>query len=404
MKFILPPLTLALFGLLAWWLIAIKPEPERRKFKPRQPVVEHMAAERKTLRVYVDAYGSVRPRTSTILLAETPGLIEAVAPFEDTNRSGPSASFRAGGFFEMGDMLVRIEDIDIRAAKANAEALLRTAELQLEQERALAEQAKSEWELERDWKDAPDLVKRLPQIRKAEADAKAAEARYAQANRNFERTRVRAPFRGRILETMADVGQRVGGGASPALAKVYALDIAEVDLSLSRSELRLLNFEEGANGTGTIPEVQILDEAGKPSHVGKLDRSEGTVDPRTRLTNVVASLKGAFADPFSQKAIDAPGSLSPGEFVEARIFGPEVGVFVIPRSAFREKDTLLVINEQNRIEPRKVTSIRQAKDVVWVKDGLQENDKVCLTPLDVISAKMKVKLASQPADFNSSKR
>ena len=380
----------------------MKPEPERRKFKPREPVVEHMVAERKNLRVYVDAYGSVKPRTSTILLAETPGLIEAVAPFEDSNRSGPHASFRAGGFFEKGDMLVKIEDIDLRAARADAEALLRTAELQLEQERALAEQAKSEWELGRDWKNAPDLVKRLPQIRKAEADAKAAEARFAQAKRNFERTRVRAPFRGRILETMADVGQRVGGGASPALAKVYALDIAEVDLSLSRSELQLLAFEEGTNGTGHAPEVQILDEAGKYTHVGNLDRSEGTVDPRTRLTNVVASLEGAFADPFVEREIDAPGSLSPGEFVEARVFGPKVGVFVIPRSAFREKDTLLVINEQNRIEPRKVTSLRQAKDFVWVKDGLKENDKVCLTPLDVISTKMKVKLASKKVDSNSS--
>ena len=380
----------------------MKPEPERRKFKPREPVVEHMVAERKNLRVYVDAYGSVKPRTSTILLAETSGLIEAVAPFEDSNRSGPHASFRAGGFFEKGDMLVKIEDIDLRAARADAEALLRTAELQLEQERALAEQAKSEWELGRDWKDAPDLVKRLPQIRKAEADAKAAEARLAQAKRNFERTRVRAPFRGRILETMADIGQRVGGGASPALAKVYALDIAEVDLSLSRSELQLLAFEEGTNGTGHAPEVQILDEAGKCTHVGNLDRSEGTVDPRTRLTNVVANLEGAFADPFVEREIDAPGSLSPGEFVEARIFGPEVGVFVIPRSAFREKDTLLVINEQNRIEPRKVTSLRQAKDFVWVKDGLKENDKVCLTPLDVISTKMKVKLASNQVDSNSS--
>ena len=380
----------------------MKPEPERRKFKPREPVVEHMVAERKNLRVYVDAYGSVKPRTSTILLAETPGLIEAVAPFEDSNRSGPHASFRAGGFFEKGDMLVKIEDIDLRATRADAEALLRTAELQLEQERALAEQAKSEWELGRDWKDAPDLVKRLPQIRKAEADAKAAEARLAQAKRNFERTRVRSPFRGRILETMADVGQRVGGGASPALAKVYALDIAEVDLSLSRSELQLLAFEEGTNGTGHAPEVQILDEAGKCTHVGNLDRSEGTVDPRTRLTNVVASLEGAFADPFVERESDAPVSLSPGEFVEARIFGPEVGVFVIPRSAFREKDTLLVINEQNRIEPRKVTSLRQAKDFVWVKDGLKENDKVCLTPLDVISTKMKVKLASKKVDSNSS--
>ena len=177
-KYLFPPLVLAVFGAVTWVLITMKPEPERQEGRPKEPVVEFIVAKRTTQRTFVDAFGTVRPRTSTTLVAEAPGLIEAVAPFpnEDTNRSGPPASFRPGGFFEKGDLLVSIEDIDHRAAKADAEALLRTAELQLVQERALAEQARAEWELDRDWATAPDLVKRLPQIRKAEAEAAAAEA------------------------------------------------------------------------------------------------------------------------------------------------------------------------------------------------------------------------------------
>jgi len=402
-KYILPPLVLGVSGIGAWVLIAMKPEPKRSTPPPNEPVVEFIIAERKTQRVFVDAFGTVRPRTSTTLLAESPGLIEAVAPFAESNRSGPQASFRAGGFFEKGDLLVSIEDIDHRAVKADAEAYLQTTQLQLEQERALSEQAKAEWELDRDWADAPELVKRLPQIRKAEADAKAAEARLAQASRNLQRASVRAPFRGRVLETMADVGQRVGGGTSAALAKVYALDMAEIDLSLSRSELDLLNFGEGANGFGEQPEVQLLNKDQNFTHRGILDRSEGTVDPRTRLTNVVAGIEGAFADPYSTKKPNSPPPLSLGEFVEARLFGPNIEVFEIPRSAFREKNTLLIIDDENRIETRNVLTLKQTRDFVWVTEGLQNNERVCLTPLDIVSKGMKVRLASDQEENNSTR-
>ena len=393
-KYILPSLVLIVTGAVTWVLIALKREPKRREVQPNEPVVEFIVAERKIQRIFVDAFGTVRPRT-TILLTEAPGLIEAVAPFAEANRSGPPASFRPGGFFEKDDLLVSIEDIDHRAAKANAEALLRTAELQLQQERALAEQAKVEWEIDRDWANAPELVKHLPQIRKAEADASAAEARLAQATRNLDRAKIRAPFRGRVLETMADVGQRVGGGASPALAKVYALDVAEIDLSLSRSELALLNFGEGSNGSGRRPEVRLFDKDGNRTHEGELDRSEGTVDSRTRLTNVVARVEGAFADPFALTEPDAPAPLSLGEFVEARIFGPNANVFVIPRSAFREEESILIIDKENRIEERQVEALKRSRDYIWVTKGLSDGEKVCITPLDVVARGMKVRLAKK---------
>ncbi len=399
-KNLLPFLVLAIAGGITWGLIALKPEPERRNIRPNIPVVEFIVAERVSKRVFVDAFGTVRPRTSAILLAEAPGLIKAVAPFKDANRSGPSASFRPGGFFEKGDLLVRIEDIDHRAAKAEAEALLRTAELQLEHERALAEQAKAEWEIDRNWADAPELVQRLPQIRKAEADATAANARLDQATRNLNRANVQAPFRGRVLETMADVGQRVGGGASPALAKVYALDVAEVDLSLSRSELALLNFGDGADESGQHPEVHLIDRDGNITHKGELDRSEGSVDYRTRLTNVVAKIDGAFADPFAPAEPKWPKPLSLGEFVEARLFGPETEVFVIPRSAFREEEIVLTIDKENGINARKISSLKRTRDYVWVTEGLSNGERVCITPLDIVAAGMEVLPTMKKSDEN----
>lgn len=391
-KLLLPPFVLALFAGGAWLLVSLKEDPERRPPKQRAPVVEFLVVEKENLRLYVDAYGSVRPRTSTTLLAETSGLIEGVAPFggEEANRSGPAPSFRTGGFFEKGDLLVKLEDVELKAARAQANAALSRAELQLEQERAQAEQARAEWELDRNWTEAPPLVKRIPQIHRAETEVTAAQAALALSERNLNKARVRAPFRGRVLETMADVGQRVGAGASPALARVYDLKSGEIDFSLSRSELDLLRYGAAYANADTKPEVLILDEGGAAGHHGALERSEGVVSPRTLLTTVVARIDGCFANPFSPPSAGSPPPLRPGQFVKARILGPEVEVFVVPGSAFRERERLLVIDEEDRLHFRKVRSLKQANDAVWVEAGLTEGERICLTPLDVVAEGMKV--------------
>ena len=92
-----------------------------------------------------------------------PGIIENVAPFPDIQQS--KTDFKTGGFFRKGDLLLKIEDIDLLTAEADALANLRKSELQLIQEQELAKQAKVEWG-DLDWNLASDLVKRIPQIQK----------------------------------------------------------------------------------------------------------------------------------------------------------------------------------------------------------------------------------------------
>ncbi|MBO93536.1 MAG: hypothetical protein CMI32_01385 [Opitutales bacterium] len=395
MRFILPILLLGACVAGAWYLIENEVEAERRP--PKAPViaVEAQLAKIETKRLFVTAFGTVRPRTMTTIMAEASGRIEGVAPFalEESNRTGPAVSFRAGGFFDKGDLLVKIDDVSHLAAAAEAEAALRRSELQLEQERALAEQAKAEWELDRDWDKAPELVKRIPQIRKAETDAKAAQARLEQANQILERTEVRAPYRGRLLETMADVGQQVGAGSSPVLAKVYALDSAEIDLSLDQQSLDLLHFNETTSSDQQGIEVQVMTK-NDTAHVGVLDRSEGTVDPRTRLTKVVARIDRCFANPFENNGSNSKKPLSPGQFVEVELLGPQVAVFLVPSSALRDRSMVLVINDQNKLMTREVKIVRWDGEVAWVSSGLQEGERICLTPIEIFAAGMKV----QPID------
>ena len=57
-------------------------------------------------------------------------MIKEVAPFGEENNN-PNCSFRNGGFFEKGDLLVKIEDTSLLAKQAEALANLRRAEYQL---------------------------------------------------------------------------------------------------------------------------------------------------------------------------------------------------------------------------------------------------------------------------------
>ena len=246
-------------------LVDSKPVAEPKEIVASLPFVDIIVANRISQKATIEAYGTVQARTLTNLIAEVPGLIEGVAPFGE-NSDNDISSFRAGGFFEKGDLLVKIEDTDLVAREAETFANLKRNEYQLAQERALADQAKTEWG-NRDWKLASDLVKRVPQILKAEAEAKAAEALHAQAKKNVTKANVRAPFRGRILDILADVGQQVGAGAPSSLAKIYSIKTGDVHLSLSSREISFLNFDEGSPQGKNQTVAQIINDNGNGMHV-----------------------------------------------------------------------------------------------------------------------------------------
>lgn len=383
--------------LIGKYLIESKPQSKPKEIVKQLPFVDIVEANLVSQRSTIEAFGTVQARTLTNLIAEVPGLIEGVAPFEnEANQS--IAAFQNGGFFEKGDLLVKIVDIDLLAREAETMANLRRTEYQLAQERALADQAKTEWG-DRDWKLASKLVKRQPQILKAEAETKAAEALHNQAKKNVLKANVRAPFRGRILNILADVGQQVGSGSSSALAKIYSINQGEVQLALSRKELSFLNFKEGSpNGVNQVV-AKIVNEEGKTVHSGVIDRSQGIIDPRTRLHNLVARFENCFTNPFNPiSKIENP--LSIGQFVKLKLIGPRIDVFIIPISAFRKQNTILVLDQADRLTSREVKSVKRDGLEVWVVDGIQEGERVCITPMDIIAEGMKVKISSSISDQN----
>ncbi|MDG1302675.1 MAG: hypothetical protein P8P54_00805, partial [Pseudomonadales bacterium] len=74
--------------------------------------------------------------------------------------------------------------------------------------------------------------------------------------------------------------------------------------------------------------------------------------------------------------------LSVGLFVEAEIEGLSAeNIVVLPRSAMRNNDQVLIVDAENKLRFRPIESLRLYQDNVLIKAGLKDGDRVCLSPL-----------------------
>ena len=79
----------------------------------------------------------------------------------------------------------------------------------------------------------------------------------------------------------------------------------------------------------------------------------------------------------------------PGPF---EIQGPLVkGVIVVPRSAMRNNDRLLIVDADNRLHRRPVEVLRIDRDDVIVRAELARGERVVVSPIQVVVEGMRVR-------------
>ena len=383
LKILLPLAVVAVGALIAVAMIRSRPEPETREVAIPQPLVRVQRVEPVDLRLTVRSQGTVNPRTESVLVPEVAGRVTYVAP-----------SFASGGFFERDEPLLRLESADYEQEVVEAQAAVARAELRLAQESAEAEVAKNEWG-ELGEGDAPSLTLRAPQLAEARAAVEAARAALERARRNLRRTEIRAPFAGRLREKRVDVGQFVAPGTP--LATVYAVDYAEVRLPLPDDELAYLDLPldyRGSRSAGDGPRVVLEARFAGKLHrwEGRIVRTEGEIDPRSRMIHAVAEV----ADPYARG--DDPGRppLAAGLFVDAEIDGKLAeGVVRLPRSALRDDSRLLVVDSEQRLRFRAVELLRISENEVIVAAGLETGERVCISPLATVTDGMRVRTGEE---------
>lgn len=384
-KVLYPLVTIAASLLLALLLVVAKPQAEPEIHSPPAPLVRVVEAVAGDVELVVRAQGRVAPRTEIDLVAEVSGKVAEVAP-----------SLAAGGFFATGDVLVRIEHRDYELAVERGKAEVARAEVAVAMEEAEAEVAVREWKSLREG-EPPALVARGPQLAEARARLAAASAALEQAEIDLGRTRVKAPFDGRVRQESVDVGQFVGRGS--VLARIYSTDAAEIRIPLPDVELAYLDLPLAYRGESAEAEgpraVVAADFAGRRYRwEGRIVRTEGQIDATTHMVHAVARVD----DPYGKPGEGDRPPLAAGMFVDVEVAGRTLaGVVSVPRTALRGRDQVLVVEGGATLRVRSVEIARREHDRVLISKGLAGGEQVCISPLDVAVDGMAVRVADAEA-------
>jgi RND family efflux transporter MFP subunit len=378
----LPLLVIAFGVVILVALVKTRRTPERQRRVAPPPLVEVLSATRQDARLDVSSHGEVTARTETQLVSQVAGEIVEVSP-----------TLVSGGFFEKGEVLAKIDPRDYRVAVTRAKARVAQHEVLLAREEGEAKIARRDWEA-LGTGDPDPLVLREPQLAEAMAALGSAEAELEKARLDLERTEIVAPYTGRVRTKSVDVGRYVTPGAP--IARVYAVDAAEIRLPIPRDEIAFLDLplDFRSDRPRKEPGVSLRAEFGGRlwEWEGRIVRTEAEIDPRMRMVHAVARVE----DPYGRSADRDGPPLAVGLFVEADIVGRLVpDVFVLPRAVLRGLNRIFVVDDEDQLRFRDVDVLRIHGEEVVIRDGLEEGERVCVSPLELAVDGMPVRVAQE---------
>ncbi|SNS84749.1 MULTISPECIES: efflux RND transporter periplasmic adaptor subunit [unclassified Azospirillum] len=280
--------------------------------------------------------------------------------------------FEEGSTVQAGQPLYQIDPATYKAAAAEAEANLKSAQAQVVATRAKAERYR---ELVRvrgvSQQDYDDVVATLGQQEAAVASAKAA---LETARINLGYTEVNAPISGRIGRSRFTEGALVTAGQADMLTNITDLSKVYVDLTQSAEEISALR-RQIANGQLAMPEggklrvTLLMPDGSEYAEAGTLDFYEVTVDQTTGMV----TLRATFPNPRQE--------LLPGMFVRARveqgvmadaILAPQVGIQRVAGGAA----IAMVVGADNKVQMRPVEARQAIGDQWLVTKGLAANERI----------------------------
>lgn len=373
---------LGALGAIAWIILSNPPESSFRG----QSIGPTMVVETQTIaptnfQVNVPSYGMVRPRIQSLLVAQVSGQIVDKSP-----------NFDEGGYFAEGEVMLMIDPRDYEANVMIAEASLADAQQSLAEEEARAEQAQVDWNRLGNEGEASDLVLRKPQLAAAKARVASAEANLIKARLDLERTQIRAPFDGRVLRQIVDLGQVVGNNSQ--LAEFYSVGIAEVRLPIANKDLDFVDLPEFGIGrdAASINATLYSELASTDTWDARVVRTEAAIDDTARQLHVLVHVDNPFTADEQHRV-----PLKIGQYVTASIEGRLLeDVIVIPSSTVYQGSYVYVV-EDGTLQRRELEIQWSDVDQAIVAAGLEPGDELVTTLLGQVTSGTAVSIAGQEA-------
>jgi RND family efflux transporter MFP subunit len=290
-----------------------------------------------------------------------------------------------GSRVKAGEVIARLESLDVAAARDSAQAALDAARANLQQGEAELRDAQVALKRARELLEKKFVAESAVDAAKArhekavaaiaglEAAIGVAQANVRSASVAVEQTLIRAPFDGIVLTKNANVGDIItpfssAAGTTGAVVNMADMDTLEVEADVAESSI-------GKIRPGMPTEVQ-LDAYPELRLLGEVSRIVPTVD-RSKATLLV---KVAFREKDPRVLPDMSAKVA---FLERF---PEAGerkavTAVRPEAVAKrgERSVLFVLDKDNRVKETPVTVSGPIGDLVAIT-GAKAGDRVALSP------------------------
>ena len=385
LRVLLPIVVLALgIGVLAA-LAATRPKAARKERAHLGTPVRVLVAQTGDHPLRIAAQGQVIPERQVTLAAELNGRVIWRHP-----------ELVPGGIVQQGDLLIRIDPRDYRAAVDRETATLENTRVLIQTEQRRRAVAEREWEiLSREGVDASpegrSLSLREPQLRSAEASVAASQAQLSQARLTLSRTQLRAPFHATVLERSVELGQLVGPSAR--LATLVGTDHFWVQVSLPFESLRSVQVPDVNAAVGSTAHVEQAVGDGTVEREGHIVRLLPDLDPAGRMARVLVEIDDPLGLSRPPEERGMPMLLGASVRVDIDA-GVSHGWVELPRRALREGDVVWVVGADNRLAVRPVRIGWRRVDTVLVSQGLAAGERVIVSALPSAVAGMALRVVA----------
>ena len=362
-KLLIPVAIIILTVLIIKTILDNPPKVDKKdEAKNSKIAVETMELKSQIFQPMIESYGLVEAYIRTDIISQVSGKVVHL-----------NKNFQNGASFKKGELLVMIEDLDYKANVKIAQAKHILAKQELLEEQALSNQAKEEWENLNTSLTVNNLVLRVPQLNFAKANLLASEAELEKAKLELQRTKIYAPYNGRIMKKNIEITEVISTNA--VLASIYASKNIQIRLPIKNKDLNLLDLNAKSK-------VNFYSSLSSDVYKGKILRSEGSIDLDSGQLYLIAK-------------INSHKNIKIGEYLKAKIDGKSLKKsLVIPNRAIYQ-GSYLYIEKDGFITRRDIKLLYKGTHNSLISQGVQEKENIVLTNLGVINSGASVKVINK---------
>ncbi|EAT12453.1 efflux RND transporter periplasmic adaptor subunit [Bermanella marisrubri] len=333
---------------IAYSIIKSAPKPQKKIEKEIEPLVEVTDFKPATEPPYWRGGATVNANDYVQLVAQVTGQLEWVNP-----------DIKPGMFVEKGTLLAQIEDADYQLQLQQKQAASIQAQANLDIELGQVENARSDYRLSGIELNpvAKSLALREPQLSSAKAALKMAKADLAKAKLNLQRTQIKMPFDGHVLQQMAFTGSYLNN--TNAVFTIIDSSFFWVEVSVPNHFLSILDISASA---------QVRSLTSDASRQARILSISPSVDANDRQARVLLEIPKPLDTSNGQPLIRY------NDYIEVTLYGKQQANLF--RLASDKVDTAVVwaVDKNNQLKSIPFSLVFKGREYSWVKfDGEQIN-------------------------------